>query len=78
MEWFKISEKEPEKYEEVIICTDTGRVKSATYMGGLKWTTYSQVNFWMPMPNAPKDVIKKEEVPIVEQPKKKRGRPKKV
>ena len=78
MEWFKISDKEPEKYEEVIICTDTGKVKSATYMGGFKWTTYSQVDFWMPMPKPPQNVSKEKETPVVEQPKKKRGRPKKV
>lgn len=78
MEWIKISEKEPMKYEEVIICSDTGIVKSATYMGNLKWTTYNQVVFWMPMPDAPNDFDEKEETPVVEQPKKKRGRPKKV
>ena len=78
MEWIKISDKEPEKYKEVIICSDTGIVKSATYMGNLKWTTYNQVVFWMPMPDAPKDLVKKEEEPVIEQPKKKRGRPKKV
>ena len=78
MEWFKLSEKEPEKYEDVIICTDTGSVKSAKYMGGLKWSTYSNIVFWMPMPNAPKGLTKEEEAPVVEQPKKKRGRPKKV
>ena len=47
-------------------------------MGNLKWTTYNQVVFWMPMPDAPKDLVKKEEEPVIEQPKKKRGRPKKV
>lgn len=77
MEWIKFSEKEPEKYEEVIVCSDTGIVKSAKYMGGSKWTTYSQVVFWMPMPKAPNDIAKKEET-VIEQPKKKRGRPKKV
>lgn len=78
MEWIKLSDKEPEKYEEVIVCTDMGSVKSAKYMGGLKWSTYSQVDFWMPMPKAPKNDVKKEEYPVIEQPKKKRGRPKKV
>lgn len=78
MEWFKLSDKEPEKYEDVIVCTDTGNVKSAKYMGGLKWSTYSQVDFWMPMPDAPNDIAEKEEEPVVEQTKKKRGRPKKV
>lgn len=45
MEWIKVSEKEPDKYEEVIICTETGVVKSATYMGVSKWTTYNKVVF---------------------------------
>lgn len=30
------------------------------------------------MPKAPKDLANKEEAPVVEQPKKKRGRPRKV
>jgi hypothetical protein len=78
MEWIKLSDKEPEKYEEVIVCTDMGSVKSAKYMGGLKWSTYSQVIMWMPMPYAPNEITEKEEETVVEQPKKKRGRPKKV
>lgn len=78
MEWIKISEKEPKKYEDVIICSDTGIVKSATYLGGFKWTTYNKVVLWMPMPDAPNYIESEEEVPIVEQSKKKRGRPRKV
>lgn len=75
MEWISVNDKMPEKYEEVIIYSDSGVVKSAIYMNDNKWNTYLQVKYWMPMPKPPKieDEIA-EEQPI----KKKRGRPKKV
>lgn len=74
MEWKKITEEEPKKYEEVIICSDTGKVKPATYLGGLKWSTYFQVVLWMSMPDAPTEfVVEHKEA---EPPKQKRGRKK--
>lgn len=58
MEWKKITEEEPQKFEEVIICSDTGKVKPATYFGGYKWSTYLQVVLWTPMPEAPAEIGK--------------------
>ena len=74
MEWINISEREPKKYEDVIICSDTGKVKSATYFGSLKWSTYLQVVLWMPMPEAPVELVG--ESNKTEPLKKKRGRKK--
>lgn len=72
MEWKKITEEEPKKFEEVIICSDTGKVKPATYFGGFKWSTYLQVALWMPMPDAPAEFSIEHSEPE----KKKRGRKK--
>ena len=71
MDWININDKLPEKYQDVIICTNDGIVKPSLHMGNAKFTTYMQVAYWMPMPEAPK--IEKTE----ETPKKRRGRPKK-
>lgn len=74
MDWININDKLPERYKEVIICSDTGVVKSAIYIGNNKFTTYLQVAYWMPMPEAPKiETVEIKEEPV----KKKRGRPKK-
>ena len=74
MDWIDINDQQPEKYQDVIICTDTSKVKAALHMGNAKFDTYMKVLYWMPMPEAPK--IETEE--IKEKPvKKKRGRPKK-
>lgn len=75
MDWININDKWPEKYQDVIICTNEGIVKSALHMGNAKFSTYLQVAYWMPYPDAPKI----ESTKIIEevQPKKKRGRPKK-
>ena len=72
MEWINISKGEPKKYEEVIICTDTGKVKSAIYFGNAKWSTYMPVVLWMSMPEAPVEFLTKNEE--TEPIKKKRGR----
>lgn len=72
MDWINISEKYPNPYEEVIICSNEGRVKSAIYVNNGKWNTFLNVVYWMPMPKAPE--IQNVEV---EQVKKSRGRPKK-
>ena len=74
MDWININDKWPEKYQDVIICTNEGIVKSALHMGNAKFNTYLQVVYWMPMPDAPKI----ETIEVIEEPvKKKRGRPKK-
>lgn len=74
MDWININDHLPEKYQDVIVCTDTGRVKAALHMGNGKFDTYMKVLYWMPMPEAPKiETVEIKE----EQAKKKRGRPKK-
>lgn len=72
MEWININDRWPEKYQEVIICTNEGIVKSSLHMGNAKFSTYLQVAYWMPYPDAPKMGNSNAEVP-----KKRRGRPKK-
>lgn len=73
MDWININDKKPEPYQEVLVCSTEGHVKSAIYMGG-KWNTFLEVAYWMPMP-APPDGLS---VVPIEAPKKKRGRPKKA
>lgn len=45
----------PEEYTEVIITTETGRVTSATYTRG-RWSTYTPILCWQPMPKAGKEI----------------------
>lgn len=73
MDWINIDDRWPEKYQDVIICSNEGIVKPALHMGGGKFSTYVRVNYWMPYPSAPDCVDKV----VVEEPKKRRGRPKK-
>ena len=76
MYWIDIAHEIPTKYEDVIIASNDGTVKSATHVGDGKFTTYLTVTHWMHMPEPPK--IKQHEDIVVEQPlKKKRGRPRK-
>ena len=74
MDWININDKQPDSYQEVIIASNEGRVKSAIYMGAGKWNTFLEIAYWMPMPEPPDGLS----VVPVETPKKKRGRPKKV
>lgn len=71
MDWININERLPDKYQEVIICSDNGIVKSALHMGNAKFSTYLQVAYWMPMPEAPNV-----ENPNKEVQKKRNGKPK--
>ena len=73
MDWININDRWPEKYQDVIICSNEGIVKPALHMGNGKFNTYIQVVYWMPYPKAP-DNLKHIDV---DEPKKKRGRPKK-
>lgn len=75
MDWINVNDKLPNKYQEVIIATDDGRVKSAMYMTNGKWNTFLNVTHWMEFPEAPEAVVEaeSEEEPV----KKKRGRKKK-
>jgi len=72
MDWFDINNDQPKKYEEVIVASINGIVKSAIYLGNGKFTTYLNITHWMHMPEAPK-LQTMESEPV----KKTRGRPKK-
>ena len=74
--WNKLPEQEPQKYKEVIVALDDGKVKTAVYMGNSKWSTYCTVVMWTDMPASPIQPCehKEAEEPV----KKKRGRKKKV
>ena len=76
MDWINVKDHPPKPFEEVIICSNLGHVKSAIYMGNGKWNTFCEVVLWQPFPESP---IKPEsdEAPV-EPVKKKRGRPKKT
>lgn len=72
MDWNNAKTQPPEKYQEVIICSDEGKVKSAIYLGDGKYNTFLNVVCWQPMPKAPENIEGAEAEP------KKRGRKKKV
>ena len=72
----QIPDQEPKQYEEVIVCSDEGKVKSAAYLGNGKWSTYLVVALWTEMPKAPTDLLSG--VEDVEAAPKKRGRKKKT
>ena len=84
--WININDQQPDKFSEILICTNEGRVKAAIYMGNGKFNTFLPVAYWMPFPEPPKPqkptkVIEETKETVVEKPvepvKKKRGRPKK-
>lgn len=77
MDWININDNPPAKYQEVIICSNDGQVKSATYMGNGTFSTYLKVVYWMSMPTPPSELPQDEPKPTPEPAKKKRGRPKK-
>ena len=76
MDWINIKDKQPNPFQEVIICSSDGHVKSAIYMNNLKWSTFVEVSYWQPFPNPPDTLNETNEAPV-EPVKKKRGRPKK-
>ena len=71
MNWINAKTQPPERYQEVIICSDDGKVKSAIYLGDGKYNTFLNVVYWQPMPEAPDDIENTEVVAP------KRGRKKK-
>lgn len=73
MDWINAKTQLPEKYQEVIICSDEGRVKSAIHLGDGKYNTFLNVAYWQPFPEAPEN-IEDVEVGVP----KKRGRKKKA
>jgi hypothetical protein len=77
MDWNYISDnKYPKQFEEVIICSSLGKVKTAIYMGNKKWNTFFDVVCWTTFPESP--VKLNSNVKPVEHEQKKRGRPKKI
>jgi hypothetical protein len=76
MNWINIKDQQPKLFQEVIICSNFGNVKSAIYMGNGKWNTFVEVAYWQPFPNPPETLNETKEAPV-DPIKKKRGRPKK-
>ena len=75
MDWISVKDRLPNNFNEVIVATDDGRVKSAVYMSNGKWNTFLNITHWMEYPEAPEvDVVDGTE----EEPIKKRGRKKEV
>jgi len=72
MEWINVKTEQPQKYQNVIICSNDGKVKSAIYLGDNKYNTYFNVVYWQPFPEAPEDIETDDAEPV-----KKRGRKKK-
>lgn len=72
MNWINAKTQPPDKYQEIIICSDEGRVKSATYLGDGKYNTFLNVAYWQPFPEAPENIENGEVEPV-----NKRGRKKK-
>ena len=72
MDWINAKEQPPKPYQDIIICSDEGKVKPATYLGNGKYNTFLNVEWWQPYPAPPQTIITETEVP------KKRGRPKKI
>ena len=70
-DWININDDKPKEFEEVIVASSEGHVKAAIYLGNGKFTTYLNITHWTHMP----EFTKAEGV--VEEPVKKRGRPKK-
>ena len=75
MDWISVRDRLPDKFKEVIVATEEGRVKSAIYAGGDKWNTFLNITHWMEFPEAPEIVVEDD---IEEEPVKKRGRKKKI
>ena len=72
MDWINAKEQPPKPYQDIIICSDEGKVKPATYLGNGKYNTFLNVEWWQPYPAPPKTIETETEAP------KKRGRPKKI
>lgn len=71
MEWINAKEQPPKPYQEIMICSDEGKVKPATYLGNGKYNTFLNVEWWQPYPTPPETITKETTV------LKKRGRPRK-
>lgn len=71
MDWINVKTQPPKKYQEVIICSDEGKVKSAIYLGDGKYNTFLNVVYWQSMPEAPENIENDKVEPV------KRGRKKK-
>ena len=71
MNWINAKTQPPEKYQQIIICSDEGKVKSAIYLGDGKYNTFLNVVYWQPLPEAPENIENDKVEPV------KRGRKKK-
>lgn len=71
MEWINAKEQPPKPYQEIMICSDEGKVKPATYLGNGKYNTFLNVEWWQEYPTPPVTIVNETTAP------KKRGRPRK-
>ena len=51
----------PENHSEVIVTSELGRVFSAKYSKG-KWSTYTPIRCWQPLPPAGEEIVDEEPV----------------
>ena len=71
MEWINAKEQPPKPYQEIMICSDEGKVKPATYLGNGKYNTFLNVEWWQEYPAPPATIVNETTAP------KNRGRPRK-
>lgn len=53
--WRDPIEDPPEEYTDVLVTNEMDRVFSVRYSKG-KWSTYTPIRCWMPMPEAGKEI----------------------
>jgi hypothetical protein len=75
MDWISVKDRLPNNFNEVIVATDDGRVKSAVYMSNGKWNTFLNITHWMEYPEAPEIDV---EIEVEEEQAKKRCGRKKI
>ena len=53
--WRDPIEDPPDEYTDVLVTNEMGRVFSVRYSKG-KWSTYTPIRCWMPMPSAGQEI----------------------